>query len=54
MEDGKKAPKLQDLVRLQEIIIQNLKELTNLPGLEEDEDLKDTVEGQIFAYKAHR
>ncbi|XP_042880131.1 signal recognition particle subunit SRP68-like [Penaeus japonicus] len=54
VEEGKKAPKLQDLVRLQEIIIQNLNEITNLAGLEDDLQLKNSVEGQVFAYKAHR
>ncbi|XP_064096539.1 signal recognition particle subunit SRP68-like [Macrobrachium nipponense] len=54
VEDGKKAPKLQDLVRLQEIIIQNLNDLTHLPGLEDDDELKQSVEGQVLAYKAHR
>lgn len=54
VEDGKKAPKLQDLVRLQEIIIQNLKEITHLAGLEDDLQLKQSIEGQILAYKAHR
>lgn len=54
VEDGKKAPKLQDLVRLQEIIIQHLKDFTHLPGLEDDEELKKSVEGQVLAYKAHR
>ncbi|KAK7007750.1 signal recognition particle subunit srp68, partial [Halocaridina rubra] len=53
VDDGKKAPKLQDLVRLQEIIIQNLNELTHLAGLEDDEELKKEVEGQVLAYKAH-
>ncbi|XP_045111416.1 LOW QUALITY PROTEIN: signal recognition particle subunit SRP68-like [Portunus trituberculatus] len=54
VEEGKKAPKLQDLVRLHEIIIQNLKELPNLPGLEDDLDLRSTVEGQVIAHRAHR
>lgn len=54
VEEGKKAPKLQDLVRLQEIIIQNLNEIINLAGLEDDLQLKNSIEGQVFAYKAHR
>ncbi|XP_071527965.1 signal recognition particle subunit SRP68 [Panulirus ornatus] len=54
VEDGKKAPKLQDLVRLYEIIIQNLKEMANLPGLEDDLQLKESIERQVLAYKAHR
>ncbi|XP_063853403.1 signal recognition particle subunit SRP68-like [Scylla paramamosain] len=54
VEDGKKGPKLQDLVRLHEIIIQNLKELPNLPGLEDDLDLRTSVEGQVIAHRAHR
>ncbi|KAK4306411.1 hypothetical protein Pmani_021767 [Petrolisthes manimaculis] len=54
VDEGKKAPKLQDLVRLQEMIIQNLKEILNLPGLEEDDQLREVIEGQIRAYQAHR
>ena len=54
VEEGKKAPKLQDLVRLHEIIIQNFKELLNLPGLEDDLELRKSVEGQVTAHKAHR
>lgn len=54
VEEGKKAPKLQDLVRLHEIIIQNLKELPNLPGLEDDVELRRSVEGQVAAHRAHR
>lgn len=54
VEEGKKAPKLQDLVRLHEIIIQNFKELPNLPGLEDDLELRRSVEGQVIAHRAHR
>ncbi|CAL4191692.1 unnamed protein product, partial [Meganyctiphanes norvegica] len=54
MEEGKKAPKLQDLVRLHDIIIQNLNEISQLAGLESDLELKHSLEGQIIAYKAQR
>jgi len=54
MEEGKKAPKLQDLVRLHDIIIQNLNETPQLAGLESDLELKHSLEGQVIAYKAQR
>ena len=54
VEDGKKPPKLQDVVRLFDLTIQNLNEIPQLAGLEDDLQLKHSIEGQIIAYKAHR
>ena len=54
MEEGKKAPKIQDIARLCDIIVQNLNEIPLLPGLEDDLDIKQNVEGQILAFRAHK
>ncbi|GFY53081.1 signal recognition particle subunit SRP68 [Trichonephila inaurata madagascariensis] len=52
--DGKKITKPQDLVRPYEIIIQNLNEMTQLPGLENDSNFLEETEASSLAYKAHR
>ncbi|CAL1278923.1 unnamed protein product [Larinioides sclopetarius] len=52
--DGKKVTKPQDLVRPYEIIIQNLNEMTQLPGLESDSNFLEETEANSLAYKAHR
>ncbi|GFT62574.1 signal recognition particle subunit SRP68, partial [Nephila pilipes] len=52
--DGKKVTKPQDLVRPYEIIIQNLNEMTQLPGLENDSNFLEEIEASSLAYKAHR
>ncbi|GFV92382.1 signal recognition particle subunit SRP68 [Trichonephila clavipes] len=52
--DGKKVTKPQDLVRPYEIIIQNLNEMTQLPGLENDSNFLEETEASSLAYKAHR
>lgn len=51
--EGKK-PRPQDLVRLYEIILQNLGELQQLGGVEEDSDYQEDVEIRIKTYKAFR
>uniref|UniRef100_A0A4W3GW12 Signal recognition particle subunit SRP68 n=1 Tax=Callorhinchus milii TaxID=7868 RepID=A0A4W3GW12_CALMI len=53
-EDGKRVPRPQDLIRVYEIILQNLSELTQLPGLEEDKNFQKEVELKTLAYKAYR
>lgn len=52
--DGKKLTKPQDFVRPYEIIIQNLHEMTQLPGVEGDSSFLDETEATIIAYKAQR
>ncbi|KAL7640248.1 UNVERIFIED_CONTAM: hypothetical protein RMT77_009662 [Armadillidium vulgare] len=54
VEDGKKAPKIQDVVRLCDLILQNLNEIPTLAGLEKLLEIKENLEGQKIAYKAHR
>ncbi|KAL1453236.1 hypothetical protein WDU94_007396 [Cyamophila willieti] len=51
--EGKKA-KPQDLVRLYEIILQNLAELQTLAGVEEDPGFQENVEVRVKTYKAFR
>merc|ERR1712038_681000 len=51
---GCKAGKSQDLARLYDIIIQSLNEIPNLPGLDDDSSLSDTISGQVIGYKAFR
>lgn len=52
--DGKKSVKPQDLIRPYEIIIQNLSEMTQLPGIDSNSNFIEEVNSQILAYKAHR
>lgn len=52
--EGKKITKPQDLVRLYDIIIQNLNEILNLPGIEEDSNLSNEIKAQILGFKAFR
>lgn len=51
--EGKKA-KPQDLIRLYEIILQNLTELLSLAGFEEDNKFQQEVDSQIKGYRAFR
>ncbi|XP_068119844.1 signal recognition particle subunit SRP68 [Hyperolius riggenbachi] len=53
-EDGRRNPRPQDLIRLYEIILQNLAELTQLPGLEEDQSFQKEIALKTLVYKAYR
>ncbi|XP_077107895.1 signal recognition particle subunit SRP68 [Ranitomeya variabilis] len=53
-EDGKRTPRPQDLIRLYDIILQNLAELTQLPGLEEDQSFQKEIVLKTLVYKAYR
>lgn len=53
-EDGKRNPRPQDLIRLYDIILQNLAELTQLPGLEEDQSFQKEIALKTLVYKAYR
>uniref|UniRef100_A0A8B9FD46 Signal recognition particle subunit SRP68 n=1 Tax=Amazona collaria TaxID=241587 RepID=A0A8B9FD46_9PSIT len=53
-EDGKRTPRPQDLIRLYDIILQNLVELTQLPGLEEDKNFQKETGLKTLVYKAYR
>ncbi|XP_071479456.1 signal recognition particle subunit SRP68-like [Diadema antillarum] len=51
---GQKRTKPQDLIRLYDIILQNLLEIPQLPGLESDLDLQQEVSAKTLKYKANR
>ncbi|XP_060620625.2 signal recognition particle subunit SRP68 [Anolis sagrei] len=53
-EDGKRTPRPQDLIRLYDIILQNLAELPQLPGLEEDKNFLKEIGIKTLVYKAYR
>ncbi|XP_075701427.1 signal recognition particle subunit SRP68 [Rhinoderma darwinii] len=53
-EDGVRTPRPQDLIRLYDIILQNLAELPQLPGLEEDQSFQKEIVLKTLVYKAYR
>lgn len=53
-DDGKRVLRPQDLIRLYDIILQNLSELPQLSGLEDDKDFQAEVELKTSVYKAYR
>lgn len=44
----------QDIARLYEIITQNLCDVTNLPGIQDDVELEEEIQADIVANKAFR
>ncbi|XP_013792605.1 signal recognition particle subunit SRP68-like [Limulus polyphemus] len=52
--EGKKTTKPQDLIRPYEIIIQNLKEISQLPGVDPGSQFVEEIQAEILAYKALR
>ncbi|XP_005993281.1 signal recognition particle subunit SRP68 [Latimeria chalumnae] len=53
-DDNKHVPRPQDLIRLYDIILQNLAELSQLPGLEEDKNFLNEIGVKTLVYKAYR
>ncbi|CAG5121772.1 unnamed protein product [Candidula unifasciata] len=53
-EEGRKITKPQDLVRLYDIIIQNLNEIPHLHGIQGDTELETETETTVLGYKAFR
>ncbi|XP_065271709.1 signal recognition particle subunit SRP68 isoform X4 [Emys orbicularis] len=53
-DDGKRTARPQDLIRLYDIILQNLVELPQLPGLEEDKNFQKEIGLKTLVYKAYR
>ncbi|XP_045841324.1 signal recognition particle subunit SRP68 isoform X2 [Meles meles] len=53
-DDGKRSPRPQDLIRLYDIILQNLVELLQLPGLEEDRAFQKEIGLKTLVFKAYR
>ncbi|XP_006821155.1 signal recognition particle subunit SRP68-like [Saccoglossus kowalevskii] len=54
VQEGKKMTKPQDMIRLYDIIIQNLTDISQLPGLEDDDKLKEEIDYEILVNKAFR
>ena len=52
--DGKKTAKPQDVVRMYDNIIQNMEDITELAGLETDEDLAMDTKSKKRFYQAFR
>lgn len=53
-DETKRGPKPQDLIRLYEIILQSLAELSTLQGLEEDHTFQKEMALKTLVYKAYR
>ncbi|XP_078510691.1 signal recognition particle subunit SRP68 [Lissotriton helveticus] len=53
-DDNRRATRPQDLIRLYDIILQNLVELLQLPGLEEDKSFQNEIGLKTLVYKAYR
>ncbi|XP_041696377.1 signal recognition particle subunit SRP68 isoform X2 [Coregonus clupeaformis] len=53
-DENKRGPRPQDLIRLYDIILQSLAELSSLQGLEEDHTFQKEVALKILVYKAYR
>uniref|UniRef100_A0A3B3RXY2 Signal recognition particle subunit SRP68 n=2 Tax=Paramormyrops kingsleyae TaxID=1676925 RepID=A0A3B3RXY2_9TELE len=53
-DESKRSPRPQDLIRLYDIILQSLMELSTLQGLEEDRTFQKEVSLKMLVYKAYR
>uniref|UniRef100_A0A3B4DEX2 Signal recognition particle subunit SRP68 n=1 Tax=Pygocentrus nattereri TaxID=42514 RepID=A0A3B4DEX2_PYGNA len=53
-DENKRGPRPQDLIRLYDIILQSLAELSTLQGLEEDHTFQKEVALKTLIYKAYR
>uniref|UniRef100_A0A6Q2XQP4 Signal recognition particle subunit SRP68 n=1 Tax=Esox lucius TaxID=8010 RepID=A0A6Q2XQP4_ESOLU len=53
-DENKRGPRPQDLIRLYDIILQSLTELSSLQGLEEDHTFQKEVALKMLVYKAYR
>ncbi|KAI4894849.1 hypothetical protein NFI96_018294, partial [Prochilodus magdalenae] len=53
-DENKRGPRPQDLIRLYDIILQSLAELSTLQGLEEDHTFQKEVALKTLVYKAYR
>ena len=55
VKSGKgKATKPEDLMKMYDITIQSFVEISQLPGIEEDESVSAEVQAQVTGYKAFR
>ncbi|KAJ8002049.1 hypothetical protein DPEC_G00175770 [Dallia pectoralis] len=53
-DENKRGPRPQDLIRLYDIILQSLAELSSLQGLEDDNAFQKEVALKMLVYKAYR
>ncbi|XP_064805299.1 signal recognition particle subunit SRP68 [Oncorhynchus masou masou] len=53
-DENKRGPRPQDLIRLYDIILQSLAELSTLQGMEEDHTFQKEVALKMLVYKAYR
>ncbi|KAI1896734.1 hypothetical protein AGOR_G00097850 [Albula goreensis] len=53
-DESKRGPRPQDLIRLYDIILQSLAELSALQGLEEDHTFQKEISLKTLVYKAYR
>ncbi|XP_028828890.1 signal recognition particle subunit SRP68 [Denticeps clupeoides] len=53
-DESKRGPRPQDLIRLYDIILQSLAELSTLQGMEEDRTFQKEMALKILVYKAYR
>ncbi|XP_042340692.1 signal recognition particle subunit SRP68 [Plectropomus leopardus] len=53
-DENKRGPRPQDLIRLYDIILQSLAELSSLQGLEDDHTFQKEVSLKMLVYKAYR
>ncbi|TNN69511.1 Signal recognition particle subunit SRP68 [Liparis tanakae] len=53
-DESKRGPRPQDLIRLYDIILQSLAELSTLQGLEDDHTFQKEVSLKTLVYKANR
>ncbi|XP_068606682.1 signal recognition particle subunit SRP68 [Brachionichthys hirsutus] len=53
-DENKRGPRPQDLIRLYDIILQSLAELSTLQGLNDDRSFKTEVSLKTLVYKAYR
>uniref|UniRef100_A0A3Q0RJJ6 Signal recognition particle subunit SRP68 n=1 Tax=Amphilophus citrinellus TaxID=61819 RepID=A0A3Q0RJJ6_AMPCI len=54
VDENKRGPRPQDLIRLYDIILQSLAELSTLQGLEDDHTFQKEVSLKTLVYKAYR
>ncbi|KAM6941838.1 signal recognition particle subunit SRP68 [Lycodopsis pacificus] len=54
VDESKRGPRPQDLIRLYDIILQSLAELSTLQGLEDDHTFQKEVSLKTLVYKANR
>ncbi|KAJ3079824.1 signal recognition particle subunit srp68 [Quaeritorhiza haematococci] len=52
--DGKKAPRMEDVVRLYDTVLQSFNEMRDLPAFQNDLPLQSLITAKTYLYKAQR